>query len=164
MTNKKFHWQSLLPVVLAFLAFGITVSAQSRKIEKCNVRSKDQPKYDVIFEQKNDLAPYWLGVDIVVRPENFNADFMRGLADTLTRRYCHDNYISVTIYDEKRAARNTTDSVMALYLRGRIKVPALRGFYSFDKDSKHVGVSYSTKRGNPTDEVRIELPFLAYSR
>ncbi len=152
-------YRTIAGVNLIFFT-GITIAmcivgTSAQKIEKCNVDSNVRVKYKLISENRNTLPSYILMVDIVVKQKDFNREYMVRLANTLTTRYCHDKEISVAIFDDKKAAK-TTD--MWNYLLGKVESPSLRGFYSLDRDQKRTGIVFSTERGRPHNEVKIELP------
>jgi hypothetical protein len=120
----------------------------------CSSDYKDRAKYELIFSQRITLPPYTRDVRIVVRQKNFNRDYMLRLARTLRQRFCKDDEISVVIFDSKRVAK-TMD--MGLFLRGKIKVSELRGFYTLTNHGKSESIQFSTKKGNPNNEVLVKL-------
>ena len=157
-TNRFFRFAYIFLdfIVLIGVFFAICITAQKppNQIEKCRVDSKERVNYKLIFEHRNSLPPYALIAKIVVRQRNYNKEYMQRLAQTLASRYCHDDQISVAIFDDEKAARKTD---MFEYLIGHVKVPELRGFYSMDRAEKTSGIVFSTRRGNPPDEIKIDL-------
>lgn len=121
----------------------------------CDALKKEKKLgFEIIRERKNDLPPFMVMSDIVVRKRDFTRSNMERLAKTLTARYCGENQVSVAIFDERGAALKLD---MFEYLMGRTKSQAVRGFYSLNRDEKRISLSFSSKRGRPTSEVVIEF-------
>ena len=147
----------VFPIIL-FLAFmaGSTIGQSP----KCDPDRGDSVKYRIAQNFKSNLPPYIRSLRIVVKPENFNRGYMTLLARSIHQRFCTDEEISAVIFDDKHVA-DTMD--MGLFLTGRIKIPEVRGFYALTSHTlsgkgKDHSIEYSTKRGNPTNEVVIDLP------
>jgi hypothetical protein len=133
-----------------------TVPIQAQEaVQKCEVRQADRAKYDVVFEHENSLPPNMLMVDIVVKPTKFNVDYMARLGRTLVSRYCNRDHVSVAIFDDKTAAKETN---MLEFLLGRIDAPAVRGFFFIDREKKQARITFSEKRGDRTDQIKIDVP------
>jgi hypothetical protein len=144
------------PIGFAILVMAAIVPLRAQKtIGKCEVRQPYRVKYDLVFEHENSLPPKMLMVDIVVAPTNYNVDYMTRLARTLVTRYCNRDHLSVAIFDDKRAAKDTN---MLEFLRGRIEAPAVRGFFFIDREKKQARITFSEKRGDPTDQIKIDVP------
>lgn len=143
-----------IALILIIFVSNLAGQQSEGKITKCRVDSKESVKYKLIFTHKNSLPPYTLVLNIVVKQKDFNTKYMTRLAKTVSSQFCHENEISVTIFDDARAAKRTD---IGAYLAGEIVVPELRGFYSLQRDKKFESIEFSTKRGNPPDEIKIDL-------
>lgn len=109
--------------------------------------------YDLIYEDVGTTQI--LGLVIVVKPERYSTDYLTRLATTISDNYCNDKEISVTIFDDKKAAKRTD---MWKYLLGKTKAPNVRGFISVSRARGTMTVFYSSKRGNSPDENVLRLP------
>jgi len=159
--NKMLPLRFLRLIVgLIFLLLVIQISFLFGQAKKCASDNNDNVKYKIAQNFKGELPPFARSLRIVVKPENFNRDYMTRLGTALHQRFCTDDEISAIIFDDMNVA-NTMD--MGLFAMGRIKVPEVRGFYTFtshatSEKGKEQSIEYSTIRGNPTNEVVVNLP------
>lgn len=131
------------------LCFSLNTSAQH---QKCQILEK-KVKYKIGFKSVNDSNDILL--QISVKPKNINREYILRLAKRLRSEYCDAEKITVIIFDD--AALAQTYLSMKEYIQSKGKIVEMRGFYSFDKSSGKEGIEFSTKRGNPTDENKIDL-------
>lgn len=133
------------------------VSGQERldKIPQCDINQDNEVKYKVVYANRGIREPYTLGLRIVVKEKQVNREFILKLAESLRRRYCMDNDIGATIFDDKEIAKSA-DAIVDQLL-GKKQIPEIRGFYSLDRKNGIEKVSFSSKRGNPPDEIVIDL-------
>jgi hypothetical protein len=128
-----------------------TVFSQGRP---CKSNDKIRIKYEIAENYKTDLPPYIRTLRVVVEAKYFNDDDMQGLANALRTRFCTDKEITAMIFDNMRVAKKMDE---AQFLMGRISVPEVRGFYTLTNAGKKEFIEYSKKRGNPTNEVLLEI-------
>ena len=144
--------------LLIAVTFCCTVLAQKaggqNKGGECEPDSKARIRFTLAFEHKNSLPPYSVGAYLFVRPTDYNREFMKNLVLSLNSKYCSENLVSAAIFDDKRKAKDTD---IAAYSLGKLKEPAVRGFYWLDREKRTSGVKFSTERGKPVDEVIIEF-------
>jgi hypothetical protein len=150
--NAEKYGLVLFGIILLISGLESGVGAQERR---CNQKEKDEVNLNLVAVHKNHLPPHIRSARVVVSAEDFNVEYMRRLARTLRNHFCNDDEISVTIFDQKIAARNTD---LGAYLAGRIVVPELRGFYSYSHTSKAESIQFSMKRGNPNHEIVLPFP------
>ena len=120
---------------------------------RCLEDAKGKKNFKVVFEDKNSLPPYSVTGYIFIKREKFNRESMASVLDSLNSRYCQENHVSVAIFDDKSRAKDTD---IIAYSLGKIREPAVRGFYWLDRVKGISGIKYSTARGNPIDEEKIE--------
>lgn len=150
----------VLRITLIIGTLGMATSLFSQKLSDengpCQFKVTKRASYDVVYEHKRTIPSNILMIDIAVKRKNFNEDFMINLARTLTARYCRETVVSIAIFDDKRVARRTD---LAEYSLGRIKEPALRGFYTFDRSAKLIQLTFSSIRGESPNEIKIDIPY-----
>ena len=144
-------------VLLLATSLTTTLSAQqiSKEIKTCKVDHVNRVPYDLISSGRGLSDPIETGLRIVVAPKFYNAKDMEELAHILRLQYCQENHLSVVIFDAAKPAKEARAVVDQL--TGKRAVPELRGFYSLDRTTDIEKMSFSTKRGNPTDEVKIQF-------
>lgn len=128
-------------------------SVSSQTSEKCVVTVKDG-KYEKASIGGTLANPLILGGTVLVKPKNFNREFMTKLARRLKQEYCEADEISVMIVDSKEYMGTST---LMDYARSKQKIINMRGFYNFDRKSGKDMIVFSTVRGNPPDEIQINL-------
>lgn len=147
------------PVIACLiLVFLCNVGAAQESIgerDKCRLASQNRVRFNMVFERKNTLPPYVVQAYVVVKPVHYNVHDLKQLVLSLNAKYCSENLVSGTIFDEKRAAQNTN---MADYSLGKISEPAVRGFYWLDREKETSGIRFFKERGKLSDVEHIEIP------
>jgi hypothetical protein len=155
MTRKM---SFLMPFCVAWFIFISSSSSQAQRQfrprpERCKVDSPepDAPEYRVgrALRHGENLSQMFLVIS--VEPENFTKDKMIALTRQIKKDYCHETKFMVIFFDDYEAARR----VLFLDVTKRLEV-ARRGFYRFDS-KKEEYIRFSTARGRPLDEVKIDL-------
>jgi hypothetical protein len=144
-------------VTVFILSLGLSTSFG--QTVKCVPDDKEAVKYELVQNYVTDLPPYTRSLRVVVKKENFNRAFMVRLANALRMRFCSDEEISAVIFDDKHVAESLN---MGDFLTGRVTPPEVRGLYALTSytlanKGKEESIEFSTKRGNPTNEVVINL-------
>ena len=122
--------------------------------EKCKVEDKEPnaPKYKVAKAWPTGTTPIETYLLISIEPEEFTTNKIVALARQLSKDFCKETRFGVIIFDDYNAARYVT------YLSNTRELEkAQRGFYHIDRAKNQVYVQFSTVRGKPTDEVKIDL-------
>jgi hypothetical protein len=89
---------------------------------------------------------------ISINPEDFTTDKLTALARQLNNEFCKETRFGVMIFDDYKAARFVT------YLSNTRELEkAERGFYHIDRKKRREYIHYSTTRGKPRDEIKIDL-------
>jgi DNA-directed RNA polymerase specialized sigma subunit len=78
---------------------------------------------------------------------------LRNLVMTLKKKI-RKNRIKVFLFDKPELAKNFAEGKIQLQELERL----IRGMYFYDKKNKQEYIKYSTKLGNPYDEVTVEFP------
>ena len=154
---KKLYFFSFLFLNLILIFSFRTISAQENAtpIKECKVSLKEEVKYKLISIGRTVGEPYITGLRIVVKDKYFNKDDMVQLTKIIKARYCNEEIISVVMFDDAKVAKQARAVIDQL--AGNRKVPEIRGFYSMDRKTEKEIISFSTKRGNPADEISIQL-------
>lgn len=116
--------------------------------------NKSAPKYRIAYRDRTKANPSILEVHISIAPKHFNRDDMIALAGRLNKDFSREQRVTVVICDEYETAK---DPAIVYDLLRRSPPLALRGFYEIDRVGGKEGISFSTNRGNPLDEVDIDL-------
>ncbi len=125
--------------------------AQNDEVKKCKTDIKGG-NYKVVFSGKSLKSPNTLSLFIVVKPKNITSEYLYKLAKRLKSEYCYEEKLIVSIFDNKKYA-----NIDSLKVKKGDK-NYLRGSYSFDNSSKKEYLSFSSKLGNPADEIKLVLP------
>ena len=126
---------------------------QIKEMKKCISRI-DGGDYKLISSSKLSDQPKSVHLYIVVNPKRLNKDGMILVAKRLKDDYCDVEHLTVVIFDNRKFANSIS---MSDFIKSKGKTVLMRGFYSFDRTSGEEGIEFSTKRGNPTSEVKINL-------
>jgi hypothetical protein len=134
--------------VCAGLAYG-QVPARCHGKEKVN----HAPKYRIGWVAGYSVkGPKALAVAISINPRHFTREEMTALARQLGQDLCNEQRIVVSILDDYQAAKHYDLSNEKTWPKLR-----LRGYYELDRDTGKEVIHFSLKRGNPVDEVTINL-------
>jgi hypothetical protein len=112
------------------------------------------PKYRVGFQRRTKGKPSILLVQISVAPEHFNFAAIKLLAQQLKKDFQHEQHLTVLISDDYDTARS---SDLLVDIMRREPPPGYRGVYELDSTAGREGINFSTKRGNPINEVDIDV-------
>jgi hypothetical protein len=110
--------------------------------------------YDIIENTKSAFFPNTRMLRVVIKPKFFDEKHMRELARALRCRFCEDMEISALIFDNVKAAKALD---MRQFLTGNLASREVRGIYALTDGGKFSSIEYSTKRGNPFNEVVLKL-------
>lgn len=139
--------------MLPFLNANAQENATS--IKECKVKSQEKIKYKLISIGRSIREPFVVGLRIVLKDKYFNKDNMIQLTKIIKARYCNEENIAVTIFDDAKIAKIA--DIVVKHLSGERIIPEIRGFYAFERRNNYEKLSFSTKRGNPPDEISIQL-------
>ncbi len=92
-------------------------------------------------------------LDISVGPQDFIRDRMISLARQLNRDYVDEPRLSAVIFDSERAARNYNPIGAGYEFYKKLE----RGAYYLDRVKGVEFIHFSTRRGKPADEIKINL-------
>lgn len=145
-------------VVGALLGFCcvFSVKAQKKQVQKCD-SSVTGGKYDWVGIAPLLKEPDHLFGSVLVKPKNINRDYLIQLARRLKSEYCSAQEFQVVIFDNSKYANSYS---IQDYTSSGAKIILMRGFYSFDRKTGKDLLEFSTKPGNVTTEVQIDLSSL----
>lgn len=150
--RRYVYWQAALMILLIGATFA---SEYGQQIKKCRAKDKlDAPKYRIgrVRHAVLNNMPILL-LQISIEPEHFNRSDMSELAHRLNKDFCNEKQLNVAICDDYRAAK---DTYLIHDLLTHETNPGLRGFYDLNRVAGKEGISFSTERGKPLDEVTIK--------
>ncbi len=125
----------------------------AQESNKCKVSVKSGKYRGAHIAAIRDDPHVYTGL-LLVRPKDINRDFMIALASRLKQEYCHAKRIHVFIFDEKKYAN--VNSIID-FASSSGKTILMRGAYGYDRESGKDVIEFSTKLGNPTTEIQIDL-------
>ena len=144
--------------IMALVCFVLFVSissfAQQQKVEKCFVPRNVRAKYQLVVEARPIGEAKTIILDVVVKPKNFTKEYMTKFANRIKTEYCSDDVITLQIFDNEASVRKWYGD-----FREGVKTAdgERRGMYYLNRKTGEETIEYSTKLGNPINEVRIEL-------
>lgn len=140
---------TLLSIILFSVCFSVV--GQKQKIETCSAKNLKGGEYKLISVIYPVNTPHKVVLDIWIKPKNFTKEYMTKLATRLRATYCNEDYISVSIFDNKKDQLGSGHD----FIISGGKINRSRGYYWLNKKTGEEGISFSTKPGNPIDEVKI---------
>ena len=146
----RFRITALISLVLLTT---FVCAAQNEKIQKCSVPKGVGGKYKLIFEARPLGEPKTVLVDVVIKPKNFTKQYMTEFAERVKAEYCNEDWVGIAIFDSKKAQLGWHYD----FVISGGKVERRRGTYLLERKIGREGIEFSTKPGNPINEVRIEL-------
>ena len=114
----------------------------------------NSPKYRKGCKDRPEADPQMFVLHISVDPKYFTRDGMTALARRLNKEFPSEQLMTVVICDDYQTAKSC--GIVYDLLR-REPPPGLRGFYEIDRRNGKEGISFSTARGKPLNEIDIEL-------
>lgn len=140
-------------VTLIFICLEFTVAQETINCSHKALSNK-APKYRIGYRLRAKDKPSALRLHISIGPKYFNRADMIALAKHLNKDFQREKELDVVICDDYETAK----SPGIIYdLLKREPPLALRGFYELDRGSSKEGISFSTERGKPLDEIDINL-------
>ncbi len=151
-----------LLIVLLFLSLTIVTDSFSQRNDGTNCKSKvDGGKYkSASIGPLMDSPKSYFGY-ILIRPSEVSKEFLLKLATRLKVEYCNAEKLQVVIFDKKEYANSNS---LRDYAASKGKIILMRGFYNFDTITGVDALEFSTKFGNPTTEVQLDLTKDKHSR
>lgn len=146
--------QSTVALIVAFLFLNAyQLNAQNKNEKKCKSEVTGG-KYKWVgiaplLQEPGNLYGY-----VLVKPKYIRRDFMIQLAKRLKSEYCNAENFQVIIFDDGKYANSYS---MQDYVSSKGKIILMRGFYSFNRSTGVDGLEFSTKFGNPTTEIQIDM-------
>ncbi|HVE56283.1 MAG TPA: hypothetical protein VNB22_05600 [Pyrinomonadaceae bacterium] len=148
---KKVPIYLYIVLILSIATFGQT----SSETVECKIDSNKKFKYNIVTKSRTLGEQPIFGMYVVIKDnKKYNKEDMLKFTENIKMRFCNEERISVVIFDDKKAIYS---KVVTDYLLGYNKAPELRGFYSLDRKTNKEGIQFSLQRGNPTDEVKIDI-------
>lgn len=156
---KYIHISLIIALFVLGGASKVTVAQTTEKKspppKKCKTSGKVGGKYKFLFSIRNStIEDKSLSIFIVIKPENINKQYLLEFVKRIRQEYCNESSIVVQIFEDKKNAGTFT---VEYYAINKIADEGYRGAYVLDRDTGLEGLRFSTKRGNPIDEIRIEL-------
>jgi hypothetical protein len=121
--------------------------------ERCVAEKiSNAPEYRIARVMLTGTRPPEKYLLVSVQPEDFTQEKMTALARQFSNEFCKEARFGVMIFDDYKAARFVTYMSPTRELE-----KAERGFYHVDRKRHEEFIHYSTARGKPRDEIKINL-------
>jgi hypothetical protein len=143
--------KSVLGSLFLVASFGLG-SIHAQRVQKCDV-SAAAGRYKVIFATRPNSVGSEVLLDVVISPKNFNRSFMNDFVRRIRATFCKEDTISISLFDSEKAAKGWH----YIYMISKGQTDSRRGTYMFNRRSGKEALEFSTKPGNPIDEVKMEL-------
>jgi len=145
-------WVLLLIISMALISLlGVEAVGQQ---QRCGTKPKIGFEYDIVENTKTASPPNVRSLRVVLKAKYFNDTHIRLLAKSIRSLFCEDTEISALIFDDLSVAKRIrTDQ----FLLGKFRPPEVRGIYALSDEGKIESIEYSTRRGNPIDEIVLRL-------
>ena len=140
----------IISTVLIALLVNVTLGQEQR----CEASPNIGFEYKIVENTKTDFPPHVRSLRVVVKAKYFDDIHMKLLAQSLRKRFCNDDMISALIFDDLKVDKTLNEGQ---FLLGRVRPGEVRGIYALSDDGKTESIEYSTKRGNPFNEVVLKL-------
>lgn len=159
-------WSIALGVVVVIASVLAAAKWQSRgravQNENVGIEAKGTPdssptlqasmyKVSASFRAPNERSERIILISI--EPENFTRDKMLLLARQLNRDFPDEPRLYAVIFDSEIAARNYDPAGGSYSFSKKLE----RGEYDLDRVKGRERINFSTRRGNPVDEIKIVI-------
>jgi hypothetical protein len=145
---------------MMFFLCAASVLGNAQDVKECRVhegpRSISYHRGHLERVAATEVAPAGISVDISIKSTQFSRNFLILLAANLRERYCDEELILVSIFDNKRVA----DAGASLIFHSQDARNAFRGTYYLNRKTGEENVSYVTGpdfNGNPNKRIKIDL-------
>lgn len=148
--KDKFIYHVARFVAIVFLLLcAANVFSQTPDRERCTIPHLKGGKYKLSAELEGNP----LMLDIVIKPFEFNKEFLTVLAERLRSNYCHEKILMVSIFENK----SDTEGWFSEFVISRGKTDRRRGTYVLDRKNGSERFEYNLKKGNPMNECILDL-------
>jgi hypothetical protein len=150
----------IFSITLAMVVLMVTsiASAQNQNPieleQQCQIPKLGSGHFKLLFTSRGVTGEKPLILYILIETEKVNRGYLLKVAERINKTYCRENSIFVAIFDEKKYAGSFA---VADFASRRNVYPGYRGQYSLNRQRLEETLHYSLKKGNPIDEVRIDL-------
>lgn len=156
LTAMKKIYVYLSLVLLFASCFPIATLAQGKEPVKCKVKDKilQDVKYRFAYSERSTRQGQPIvALNISVKPENINHEYLVLLARYLNQRFCREERLVVAIFTDYKAAKHFRPDFPEI-------LDAWRGEYFLDRRTGEEYVSFTTipnYNNNPQSRIRINL-------
>ncbi|MFZ1699697.1 MAG: hypothetical protein WBO10_00090 [Pyrinomonadaceae bacterium] len=119
--------------------------------KKCTESKQDGKDFSVVFEARTSDGSKELILDVVLKPKNFTREKLVDFSIWVKAKYCHNDVIGVSLFDNKTAAVGWHRDLM---LSGG-RLDKRRGTYSLNRSKNEERIEFSSANGKPIDEIVI---------
>jgi len=146
--------RTLIIILFLVLAMSQKTIAQNelQATNKCKIQNKAGKYKLLLIDATRDKNGISLFLHVKFKKKTINRVRMTQLADRLFAEYCKANSLLAVIFESKKDAGL---SLLSGYISGKPIIA--RGYFSFDRKKRVKFIEFSTKKGNPTREIQIDL-------
>lgn len=140
-------------VIIYIICTCFLVQSKAQSVNDNCKYNVDGGEYKLLWKSRTIRGENRLLLHILVKPKNVKRDYLIQLTKRVKSEYCNERKILVVIFDDRKMAEkfHRTD-----YFLSKNKIIE-RGYYQIDKEKGEELLEFSTKRGNPTTDVKIDL-------
>lgn len=140
-------------IIVFFLSIYLSFYSSAQVVnESCKYKG-NEGKYKLLWQARTIRGENTLLLHILIKPKNVNRDFLILLAKRIRSEYCNEKNVYVVIFDDRKLA---SDFHRTDYFLSKDKIIE-RGHYKLDRENGVELLEFSTKRGNPTTEIKVDL-------
>ena len=120
----------------------------------CRAPKLDSGRYKLLFTTRGVTGDKTLILYILLKSEDINRGYLLTVAERINKTYCNEASVIAAIFDERKYAGTFAVTDFAV---SRNVYPGYRGQYRLNRQPISETLMYSSKKGNPIDEVEIDL-------
>jgi hypothetical protein len=146
----------LCKVIIMTLVFtAATYGQKNPRQHQTKDKARRAPEYRIGDSWRTATGSATQALQISINPRHFNRKDMMALARQLNKDFSHESRVAIYIFDSYRSAQ--TFSIISHSPTYNRDFKAFRGFYLLDRNMGKEYIEFSSARGRPRNEIRIEF-------
>jgi hypothetical protein len=152
ITKVGNEMKSLKVILILCIVILMAGSILGQSSVECNISTPSGGKYKKVFQARKPKFSDEVLLDVVINPKNFSNDYLTDFIKRIKRDYCLEKVVGVSIFENER------DSIgwFSDFITSQGKIDRRRGTFVLDRTCGKENLEYSTARGRPIDEVKID--------
>ena len=145
MEILKFILISCIVIMIAGSTFG-------QSADECNTSAPSNGRYKKVFQARKPKFADEVLLDVVIKSRNFSTAYLNYFIKKKKRDFCLEKVVGVSIFENERDAIGWFSD----FITSNGKIDRRRGTFVLDRTCGKENLEYSTARGRPIDEVKID--------